>query len=121
MSDINADINALVDRIWIDGDAFNPSASFIEDIRNSDQYQVKYLLIEIEHTLKKQKYRKILNVYTEQLSYLAHCVSMDHIDVPLTEEEQARADYENAMLIQSKRDRREWEAIFESIIEKEAN
>lgn len=35
---------------------------------------------------------------------------IDRIDVPLTDEEQARADYENAMLIQSKRDRREWEA-----------
>ncbi len=34
----------------------------------------------------------------------------DPFDVPLTEEEQARADYENAMLIQSKRDRKEWES-----------
>jgi hypothetical protein len=37
----------------------------------------------------------------------------DPFDVPLTEEEQVRADYENAMLIQSKRDRREWEASHE--------
>lgn len=35
----------------------------------------------------------------------------DPYDVPMTEEEQARADYENAMLIQSKRDRKEYEAL----------
>jgi hypothetical protein len=107
---INADINALVDRIWIDDGAFNRPASLIEDIRKSDQYQVKDLLIQIEHTLNNHNAKDNLTVYAEHLDHIAHRVSMDRIGIPLTEDEQARSNYEDTMLIQSKRDRREWEA-----------
>lgn len=118
-TNINADINALVDRIWIDDGAFNLPASFVEDIRKSDQYQVKDLLIQIEHTLKNDNAKDSLTVYADQLDHLAHRVGMDHIDVPLTEEEQAEADYEGMMLIQSKRDRREWAMTPEGILDNE--
>ena len=110
MSDINADINALVDRIWIDDGAFNPTTTLIEDVRKSDQYQVKDLLIQIEHTTKKHKDRNSLNVYTEQLDHLAHRVSMDDpfCDPPTEEEEKAAEEEEAQGMSRTKDERREW-------------
>lgn len=116
---INADINSLVDRISC-YEVYNVSWGWI---RKQSSYEIKDLLTEIVNVQDSVSSGKLDDfvVFITLITKLCKlkrvskrnkgldCVP-DPFDVPLTEEEQAQADYENAMLIQSKRDRKEWES-----------
>lgn len=122
---INADINALVDRLHNEK-RFLATHEVIELIRASNSYEVKDVLIELEYNTNNQfaqTPRGYLNTFDRLLELVFDDLieviedNPDPFDVPLTDEEMEQMCYENAMLEQSKRDRREYESTLLSFSE----